>query len=116
MITAVLSTPLAFIMNQSPMELFIHGGPIMWPILITSFIGITVAVERIVFLVREALCREPEVLDKMYDRVDANDPEGAVAIGKNSRDVIAKVLAYALSHRETMNISFVRAANNELRR
>ena len=116
MITAVLSTPIAFIMNQSPMELFIHGGPIMWPILITSFIGITVAVERIIFLVREALSREPEIVDKMYDCVDANDPEGAVALGKKSKDVIAKVLTYALSHRDAMNVAFVRAANNELRR
>ena len=116
MITSVLSTPVAFIMGQTPMELFIHGGPIMWPILITSFIGITVAVERIVFLVREAISREPEIVEKMYDRVDANDPEGAIALGKKSRDVVAKIITYALSHREQMNIAFVRAANNELKR
>ncbi len=118
MITAVLSSPLAFIklMNQGPMELFIHGGPIMWPILITSFIGITVAVERIIFLVREALSREPEVVEKMYDRVEAGDPEGAIALGKKSKDVIAKILTYALSHRSQLNNAFVRAANNELKR
>jgi len=116
MITAVLSTPVAFLMNQTPMELFINGGPVMWPILITSFIGLTVAIERIVFLVREALSREPEVVDKMYDRVDASDPEGAVALGKKSKDVIAKILTYALSHRDTLNIAFIRSANNELKR
>jgi biopolymer transport protein ExbB len=52
----------------------------------------------------------------MYDRVDNNDPEGAVALGKKSKDIIAKILTYALSHREQMNIAFVRAANNELKR
>jgi len=116
MITSVISTPIAFLMGQTPMELFIHGGPVMWPILITSFIGITVAVERIVFLVREAISREPEIVEKMYDRVEANDPEGAIALGKKSRDVVAKIVTYALSHREQMNIAFVRAANNELKR
>ncbi len=28
--------PVAFLMGQTPMQLFIHGGPIMWPILLIS--------------------------------------------------------------------------------
>jgi len=103
-------------MGKSPMELFFAGGPVMWFILVTSLIGYTVAVERIIFLIREAISREPEIVEKMYDRVEANDPEGAIALGKKSRDVVAKILTYALSHREQMSIAFVRAANNELQR
>jgi len=103
-------------MGQTPMELFIHGGPVMWFILITSLIGYTVAVERIIFFIREALSREPEIVEKMYDRVENNDPEGAIALGKKSRDIVAKIVTYALSHNEAMNVAFVRAANNELRR
>lgn len=117
MITAVLNTPIAFLMGQSPMELFIHGGPIMWPILITSFVGITVAVERVIFMVRDSMSRQPEVVEKMYDRVEAGDAEGAIAIGKKSSDVVAKILTYALANRsQSLNTAFVRAANNELRR
>ena len=116
MITSVLSTPVAFLMGQTPMELFIHGGPIMWPILITSFIGITVAVERAIFIFRDFLCREPEIVEKMFDRIEANAPQDAIAIGKKSKDTVAKIITYALSHRDQMNIAFVRAANNELRR
>jgi biopolymer transport protein ExbB/TolQ len=52
MITAS-SLPVAFLMNQTPMELFHHGGPIMWPILIVSLIGLTVVVERVLFIIRE---------------------------------------------------------------
>ena len=44
------SLPLAFLMGQSPMELFVHGGYIMWPILLTSLVAVTVVIERLMDL------------------------------------------------------------------
>ena len=48
------SLPLAFLMGQTPMELFKHGGYIMWPIIILSFLTLTVVVERLIFAIRDA--------------------------------------------------------------
>lgn len=109
--------PLAFLMNQTPMELFKHGGPIMWPILLVSFLLITVAVERVIFIFRENARRNPDLVDKMLERVEANDVNGAVEMGKKSNDFVARILVYALTHKEhSLGNAFTRAANQEMQR
>lgn len=109
--------PLAFLMNQTPMELFKHGGPIMWPILLVSFLMITVAVERVIFIFRENARRQPELVDKILERVEANDVGGAVELGKKSNDFVARILVYALTHKEhSLGNAFTRAANQEMQR
>jgi biopolymer transport protein ExbB len=115
MITAHM--PLAFLMNQTPMELFKHGGPIMWPILLVSFLLITVAVERVIFIIRENSRRDAEVVEKMMEKVEAGDVDGAVDLGKKSQDYVARILVYALTHKEhSLGNAFTRAANQELQR
>ena len=121
MITAYL--PLAILLTNedgSPMtsmELFKHGGPIMWPILIVSFLLITVAVERVIFIFRENGRRQPELVDKMLEMVEAKDVDGAVEIGKKSQDYVARILVYALTHKEhSLGNAFTRAASQEMQR
>jgi biopolymer transport protein ExbB len=104
-------------MGQSPMELFAHGGPIMWPILIVSFLAVTVVVERTIFLIREKAARQPEVVEKMLEHVERRDTASAVALGAKSTDYIARILVYALTHKEhSLPNAFMRAANKELNR
>jgi biopolymer transport protein ExbB len=103
-------------MNQTPMELFAHGRIIMWPILIISFLGVTVAIERCIFIWRENASREPEVVEKMLEQVEANDIESAIALGSKSKDFIARILTYALTHRDSIGNAFMRASNTELQR
>jgi biopolymer transport protein ExbB len=111
------SLPIAFLMGQTPMELFKHGGYIMWPIIITSFLCLTVVVERILFAIRETVSREQEVVEKMLEKVEARDIDGGVAIGRKSKDMVARILVYALTHREhSLHNAFVRASNQELSR
>lgn len=121
MITA--SLPLAILLTNpdgSPMtsmELFKHGGPIMWPILVVSFLLITVAIERVMFIVRENRRREPELVDKILEKVESNDTDGAVELGKKSQDYVARILVYALTHKEhSLGNAFTRAASQEMQR
>jgi biopolymer transport protein ExbB len=109
--------PIAFLMGQTPMELFINGGPIMWPILLISFIGLTVIVERVLFIVRENARRDPELVEKLLEKVEARDLDGAHQVGLKSNDFIAKILVYSLSNKEySLHNAFVRASNQELTR
>lgn len=112
------SLPLAFLLgDQTPMELFKHGGPIMWPILLVSFLAITVVVERLLFILRENSHREPEVVEKMLESVEKRDIEGALALGKQSKDYIAKILVYTLTNKEySVSNAFIRASSHELAR
>ena len=117
MITSSLPFAFILLMNQTPMELFAHGGIIMWPILVISFLGLTVAIERVIFIVRESASREPEVVEKMLEQVEAQDFEGAIALGKKSKDYVARILTYALTHRDqSLANAFIRASNQELQR
>ena len=109
--------PLAFFMGKSPMQIFVEGGPIMWPILIVSFLAVTVVAERVIFLFKENSTREPEVVEKMLEHVENRDTASAVALGRQSRDYVARILVYALTHREhSRSNAFMRAANKELNR
>ena len=47
----IQSLPVAFLLGDStPMDLFIKGKEIMWPMTLVSFVMITVVVERIIFI------------------------------------------------------------------
>jgi biopolymer transport protein ExbB len=110
------SLALAFLLNQTPMELFANGGPIMWPILLVSFLGLTVIVERLIFIFRENGQKEPEVVEKMLESVEKGDVNGALALGKKSNDSVARILVYSLSHKESLSNAFIRASSQELAR
>ena len=117
------SLPFAFLLTNpdmspmSPMDLFMAGKEIMWPILLLSFVAITVVVERVLFIVRENGTREPDVVEKMLESVERRDIEGALAVGRKSKDFIARILVYSLSNREySLSNAFVRASGQELTR
>ncbi len=118
-----LSLPLAILLknqdgtDMSAMDLFAAGGPIMWPILLLSFVAVTVIVERLLFIVRENASREPEVVQKMLESVEHRDIDSAVALGKKSNDYVARILVYTLTNKEfSLTNAFIRASSLELAR
>ncbi len=103
--------------DMSAMDLFMAGRQIMWPILLLSFVLVTVVVERLLFVLRENANREPEVVEKMLESVERRDIDGALAIGRKSKDYLAKILVYSLSNRDfSLSNAFVRASGQELAR
>lgn len=114
----IQSLPLAFLLgDDTPMDLFIKGKEIMWPILLLSFVAITVVIERIIFIIRENASREQEVVQKMLESVEHGDIEGALAIGNKSNDFIARILRYSLSNRQySLSNAFIRQSGLELGR
>jgi biopolymer transport protein ExbB len=114
----MISHSLAFVvlLNKTPMELFAAGGFMMWPILLLATVGLTVIIERVLFLIRENGQREPEVVEKMLECVERNDVEGALALGKKSNDSVARIMVYSLTHIDSMSNAFFRASAQELNR
>jgi biopolymer transport protein ExbB len=98
-------------------QMFIKGGPIMWPILLASIVALTVVVERIFFILAERVRRQPQVVGEILARVEKGDVDGAIRIGESSRDFVARVLTYGLSHRDkSVSEALLRASNWELKR
>ena len=114
----IQSLPLGFLLGDATMmDLFIMGKEIMWPMILVSFVMITVVMERILFIIRENASREPEVVEKMLEAVERRDIEGALVIGRKSKDFIAKILVYSLTNRDySLSNAFVRASGQELAR
>jgi biopolymer transport protein ExbB len=99
------------------MDLFIMGEWIIWPMILLSFVLLTVVVERLLFIFRENASREPEVVEKMLEAVERRDVESALVLGKKSKDFIAKILVYSLSNRQySLSNAFIRASGQELAR
>ena len=108
----------AFLMNKTPMELFIAGGVVMWPVILLSFVALTVVIERVLFAIIEKGKRKPDAIHEILVKVEAGDIEGAIEVGKtNKSDFVARIVVAALENRNgSMSDAFGRAASTELAR
>jgi biopolymer transport protein ExbB len=117
MITSQLPLAFELIMGKTPMELFQAGRFAMWPMLAVSLLALTVVVERIIFIARENIYRDHEMVEKILEKVEDQDFDGAIAFGQKSHDFVVRTVLYALSHRDTsLSNAFIRASNQELAR
>jgi biopolymer transport protein ExbB len=82
------------------LHIFEKGGPIMWPLLLASILALGTVIERIVFLARERLKRDPKALNAFFTAVTAGDIDGAIRTAKASKFYVLRALGYALTHKE----------------
>ena len=98
-------------------ELFERGGPVMWPLLATSIVALTAAIERVAFLLRESGRRQPGAVEAIFAAVEGGRIDEARAAGERTRDFVARVLAFALEHRDgSFANALLQASNRELQR
>ncbi len=105
-------------MNTSAMfQLIQRGGPVMWPLLLASFVSLSVVIERWLFIVRERARRRPDVVEKLLAKVEEGDASAAIKVGQGCEDFVVKTLVYGLQHRQrSFSNALLRAANGELKR
>jgi biopolymer transport protein ExbB len=102
---------------NSTIQLFLKGGPIMWPLLLTSLVALTVVIERLFFLARERFRRDPDTVERIFSALERGDREDAAKAGSDSRDYVARVLTFALNQRDQSHTNaLLRGANRELKR
>lgn len=98
-------------------ELIRKGGPVMWPLLLTSVISVAVVLERLFFIIREKARRKPEAVDQILKLAEEGRLTEAVTIGEGSTDFVARTLSYGIKNRDTsFSNALLRAANKELKR
>lgn len=89
----------------------------MWPILFTSVVALTVILERLFFIWRERIRRQPRQVDAILSFVEHGAIEDAIRTGQQSKDFVVRALTYALTHREkSLSSALLRAAEWELQR
>ena len=98
-------------------QLFLKGGPVMWPLLIVSMVNLTVVLERLWFIWREFRLRSETDIEKFMAVVEKKGDAEAKTIGSKSTDFVVRVLHYALEHRHvSLSSAYLQAANRELAR
>ncbi len=79
-------------------ELFLKGGPVMWPILLTATVAVAVVGERSFWWWRESLKRDPEKLEKIFAALENGDFKEATAQANGSEDPVVRVIWHGLNH------------------
>ena len=98
-------------------DMFIRGGPVMWPLLITSLVALTVVFERLYFVIQERLRRNPTAVEQLLGFAQKGDFQAAYEIGKQSRSYVARALTHALEHRDvSFSNALLHASSIELQR
>ena len=80
---------------------FHKGGPIMWPILIVSIIGLTVVIERIFWWGGRWLRRDPKRIEKVFTAIENGDTTEASRLSRGSRDPVLRMMWNGLNHQHT---------------
>jgi biopolymer transport protein ExbB len=77
---------------------FRKGGPIMWPILIVSIIGLTVVIERVFWWTGRWFRRDPKRIEKVFTAIENSDIAEASRLSRGSRDPVLRMMWNGLNH------------------
>jgi len=104
-------------------EMFIRGGPIMWPLLLCSIVSLTVSIERGLFWWKEKRRSDKAFLANLFRRTEEGQPEHALSaaggrtLSAAGLDFAARVVVCGLAHRDCgLKQSMDVAAQDEIER
>lgn len=96
-------------------DIFVKGGPLMWPILFCSLVSLTISVERGLFWWRRDRRRNDKLIEDILSHTGRGDLNAALSIGNNTPAPVARVLVSGLVHRDYgLRESMEAAAVNEI--
>jgi biopolymer transport protein ExbB len=103
--------------KNSIVRTFIHGGPIMWPMLFVAIAAVIVSLERTLFIFMENRRRNEKQVEEIFTLVERGDRPGAIRIAESSTDYVARVLGFALAHAElSISQAISKASAQEIQR
>ncbi len=99
------------------LQLFLSGGPIMYPLLACSVVVLTVVVERLMFWNRVDRTRNQPLVEEVLELSRLGDWSAVREKTRNSKDYIVKILVTGILHRKFSMIKAMEsAAGEEIRR
>ncbi len=98
-------------------NLFIKGGPIMYPLLVCSIIALTVIIERTIFWIGEDYRKDQALVNEVLSLAEKGNWERVRARIGNSKDFTVRILVAGILHREfSIAKAMETAASDELDR
>lgn len=92
------------------MAFFYKGGPVMYPLLVCSFIVVTVIVERAIFWMRTEVRRNRPLVDEVLELCRQGDWEAVRQKTVGCRDYVVRILVSGILHREFSMLKAMEAA------
>jgi biopolymer transport protein ExbB len=81
-------------------DLFVRGGPVMWPLFLCSLVSLTIAIERLIFWSRDRFKRDDDLVEKVFKLTGERSFDEALEQGKGSFNSCVRMLVSGLRHRE----------------
>jgi biopolymer transport protein ExbB len=81
-------------------EIFIKGGPIMWPLLLLSLTAVAVLIERLNFLFQNRGALNSSDVKTILSNLQKGQLVKSIEVGKSSVSPVARVLSYGLEHKD----------------
>src|SRR3979409_1181711 len=82
-------------------DLFLKGGPVMYPILLAALVAVAVIGERVFWWTRLAQRRDSARLEKIFAARESADFPAASALAKESNDPIIRMVYHGLNHHQS---------------
>jgi len=99
------------------LNIFLSGGPVMYPLLACSIISLTVVIERLIFWIILNHRRNRQLLDEIMDLCESGDWEAVRRETAGSRDPIIKIIISGILHRRySMAKAMEASASDEIKR
>lgn len=99
------------------LDIFINGGPVMYPLLACSIIVMTVIIERTIFWIHLDMRRDKYLVDDVLELCQIGDWESVRGKIKDSKDYIIRILISGILHREfSMTKAMESATAEEIKR
>jgi biopolymer transport protein ExbB len=87
------------LLANSLVELFQHGGPIMWPIAVVTFFAIAVIAERSWWWLQLARQRKPRELEAVLTALESGEMQQAQQLSNSATDPVLRVIHAGITHR-----------------
>jgi biopolymer transport protein ExbB len=98
-------------------ELFIRGGPVMWPLLLCSIAALTVTIERGIFFVKQERKKERQIIEEIFRLTDEGRFPSVIALREKTNDPVAQVLIAGMAcHEDDISRGMEVAADDMVRR
>ncbi len=101
-------------------DIFIRGGPLMWPLLLCSILSLTISIERVIFWWKERRRRDRGNLERIFSHTEAGEFHIALSITDDRTvvpDIITRILVSGLASRHSgLREGMEVAAENEIER
>jgi len=95
------------------LDIFLSGGPVMYPLLACSIIVMTTIIERIIFWIGMDMCRNKQLVDEVLELCRSGDWESVRLKTKGSKDYVIRILVSGILHREFSMIKAMESAAAE---